>query len=152
MPGLIETAIPKPDKFLAAGSTGYDPNLGVVNNATDTVGGQLDTILNKDNPYITRARASAAQEANSRGLLSSTMGAQAGETAAITAALPIAQQDASTFSNQRLTNQAATNTASQFGAAASNAADLTNAAAGNQFGLIGTNTGAQTELIRAQGE
>lgn len=135
-----------------AKSFGYDPAMGKVDAATDTVQGQLAAILEKDNPYITRARASAAQAANSRGLINSTMGAQAGEAAAIDAALPIASQDAGIFSTQRLTNQAAENTAGQFEAGAANTAGQFNTGQFNQFGLIGSQMGAQKELIGATGE
>lgn len=128
MAGLIDQALPamedktftEPGKISQAGATGYDPNLGVVNLETDSVSGQLDKILSKDSPLVTRARAGAAQVANSRGLLNSTMAASAGEAAAIDTALPIAQQDASMFTQQRLANQQAGNTASQFGADAAN--------------------------------
>ena len=69
---------------------------------------------------MTRARAGAMQSANSRGLLNSSMAAGAGEAAVIDAALPIAQQDANTFSQQRLANQQVSNAADQFGADAAN--------------------------------
>lgn len=57
---------------------------------------QLDSILSRDNPLMQKARARAAMAANRRGLLNSSMAVQAGESAAIDAALPLAQQDAST--------------------------------------------------------
>lgn len=76
----------------------------------ETVAGQMGGLLSQDNPYIKRARASALDYANSRGLANSSIAAGAGEAAAIDAALPIAQQDAGTFSNQALTNQNAQNT------------------------------------------
>jgi hypothetical protein len=60
-----------------------------------------------DSPYIDRARLSAMEYANSRGLLNSSMAAGAGEAAAIDAALPIAQSDASAYLSQRLANQTA---------------------------------------------
>lgn len=127
-------------------SFGYDPTLGTVNNSTDSVSGQLDAILGKDNPYVTRARAGAAADANSRGLLNSSMAAGAGESAAIGAALPIAQQDASTYSQQRLVNQGASNAASSFDANAANTAGQFNTGQTNQFGIIGANMGAQEQL------
>jgi len=88
---------------------GPGPTLGTVNTETDTVSGQLQNILSADNPYITRARASAASAANKRGLLNSSIAAGAGEGAAIDAALPIATADAGTYSAQRLANQSASN-------------------------------------------
>ena len=70
-----------------------------------TVQGQLGNILDSNSPLMQRARTRAAQEANKRGLLNSAMGVQAGEEAVLTAALPIAQQDAETYKTQALTNQ-----------------------------------------------
>jgi hypothetical protein len=141
----------------------YDATLGAVNPATDSVSGQMDTLLSKDNPYIERARAKAAEVANSRGLLNSSMAAGAGEAAAIDAALPIASQDAGTYSQQRLANQGASNTAGQFNAGAQNQFGL-QAAGGEiasrsaeqqarlQTGLIGTQTEAASRLAAQQGE
>lgn len=80
-----------------------------VNQPTDTVSGQLTTLLDKNSPYIQQARNMAARQANSRGLINSSIAAGAGEEAAINAALPIAQQDATTYLNQGQTNQAAEN-------------------------------------------
>jgi hypothetical protein len=132
MAGLISSGIStkKPEDFLASG---YDPSLRTVDPEKETVSGRLDAILGKDNPYITRARAGAAQTANSRGLLNSSIAAGAGEAAAIDAALPIAGADASTYGTAARENQAAKNTAGQF-----------NAGAQNQFGLQ-----AQSGLIQS---
>ena len=58
---------------------------------------QLTTLLSGDSPYIQRARTKAAEYSNSRGLLNSSIGAGAGEAAAIDAALPIAQGDANNY-------------------------------------------------------
>lgn len=58
---------------------------------------QLERLLTSDSPYVQRARTSAAEYAASRGLLNSTMGAQAGEAAAIDSALPVAQADAQSY-------------------------------------------------------
>ena len=69
---------------------------GVVNQKTDTVAGQMESLLGGDSKYIELARKRAQQYANSRGLINSTIAAQAGEDAAINAAMPIAQQDAQT--------------------------------------------------------
>ena len=91
----------------AAGQPGYDPSFGTVNRATDTVAGQMEGLLSQDSPFLTRARTSAAQAANARGLSNTSMAAGAGEAAAIDASLPIAAADAGTYSTQRLANQAA---------------------------------------------
>lgn len=68
-------------------------------NQNSTTSGQLNNLLAGDSPYIAQARARAAQQSNARGLINSTMGAQAGEAAAINAAMPIAQSDASAYFN-----------------------------------------------------
>ena len=92
----------------------------------ELVSNQLNNLLSKNNPYIQRARASAAEVGNSRGLLDSSITAGAGEAAAIDAAMPIAQQDAAVYSdrgqmreqgiiNSYARNQADTNTANLYG-------------------------------------
>lgn len=75
-----------------------DPNASVAQ--------QLNSLLSADNPYLQQARLRAEQEAASRGLRNSTLGVQAGEQAAIAAALPIAQQEAGQqFDLQKLSEQ-----------------------------------------------
>lgn len=64
-----------------------------------TVEERMTGLLNKENPYMQVARTGAAQVANSRGLLNSSIAAGAGEEAAIKSALPIAQQDAAYYQN-----------------------------------------------------
>ena len=66
-----------------------------VNHNISTVEGRMEGLLSSSSPYIKRARTGAKQQAASRGLLNSSIAAGAGEAAAIDAALPIAQQDAS---------------------------------------------------------
>ena len=78
----------------------YDPG------TTGTVAGQMEGILAKESPYLQAARERGEQYAHSRGLLSSSMAAGAAEKAAIEAALPIAQQDAATYSKAGLQQQA----------------------------------------------
>ena len=58
------------------------PSLRTLNPKTDTVAGQLEGLLASDSPLITSARTRAAQSANRRGLLNSSMAVQAGEQAA----------------------------------------------------------------------
>jgi hypothetical protein len=74
------------------------------------VSNNLTKLLASDNPYMTLARTKAKQYANSRGLLNSSMAAGAGERAAIESALPIAQQDASTFFTSERDNAGVQNT------------------------------------------
>lgn len=78
--------------------------------ADSKVSDQLNNLLDENSRYIQSARGRANQATNARGLINSSIGVGAGESAAINAALPIAQQDAQTsFSAQQL-NQNADNT------------------------------------------
>lgn len=77
-----------------------------------TVAGQIRELLDTGGPYLTQARERAKQAAGAAGLQNSSIATQAGEQAAIGAAFPIAAQDATTYTNQALTNQNAQN---QFG-------------------------------------
>ena len=105
------------------------PSLGNVSSDA-TVAGQMDKILSSNSPLLQRAKTRAAQAANSRGLLNSSMGVQAGEEAVLTTAMPMAQQDASTYANQGLVNQGAQN---QFSTAA-NKYNTDSAMSQQQFG------------------
>lgn len=63
----------------------------------DTVQGQLGSMLSDpNNPLMVQASTAGKQYANKRGMLDSSIGAGAAESAMISAATPIAQQDAST--------------------------------------------------------
>ena len=79
--------------------TTYSPGL------TGTVAGQLPGILSSGSPYMQAAELKGKQYASSRGLLNSSMGAEAAQKAAIEAALPIAQQDAQTYAQAGLLGQ-----------------------------------------------
>lgn len=125
----------------ASKSFGYTPDMGTVNLGTDTVSGQLDAILSKDNPLTARSNARVAEAYNSRGLINSSMATGAAEAARIDTALPIAQADASTFSAQRLTNQAASNTAAQ-----------SNANAANNFSLDAQQAKEKADLLQQSGK
>jgi hypothetical protein len=70
---------------------------------------QLNSVLAKNGPLMKRARENAAMATTERGLNNSSIGVQAGEEAAISSALPIAQQDASTHANMDITNLNAKN-------------------------------------------
>lgn len=92
--------------------------------ADQTVQGQLQNILADNSPIIQQARSQAQQQANSRGLLNTSLAATAGESAAIQNALPIAQADAQTFAKAAGYNADTSNTFTQKNA------DITNTAAG----------------------
>ncbi len=68
----------------------------------DTVEGRMSGILNSGSDYLKAARKAGERQAHSKGLLNSSMAVEAGETAAIKAALPIAQQDSQSIVNANL--------------------------------------------------
>ena len=122
--------------------------------ANSTVQGQLKNVLDSGSPLLDRAETKAKQGMNQRGLLNSTMALTAGQSALYDAALPIAQQDASTFADAgktnsqlqtqvSLANAGATNDASKFGADASNQASMQAAGFKQQSNL-------QTQDLAAQ--
>lgn len=168
MPGLIETNMGATKKKNALGQdifeatpVGYDPAQRTVDAATETVSGQLDRILSKGSPLLQGAQTRAAQAANRRGLINSSMAVEAGEKALIDTALPIAGADAGVYGTAARENMAAKNSAFQFGAGESNIASRFNADSANQIGrmgfgaelekgLIGARTGAEKELIGAR--
>lgn len=73
--------------------------------APETVAGQMTGLLEQDSPLMQRAAYQGQSYANKRGLLDSSIGAEASQAAMIDRALPIAQQDASTYERQALTDQ-----------------------------------------------
>src|SRR5258708_16656309 len=106
MAGLIATQMGTPTAAAAplrgtrmapanANATTYDPAQRTVDD-TQTVSGQLGKILGDDSDYIKINQTKAAEAANDRGIINSTIAAGAGRKAAIESALPIAQQDAAT--------------------------------------------------------
>lgn len=133
-------------------ATGYTPSQVTIDPAKQSVSGQLKAILSEGSPYLDRARASALETANSRGLINSTMAAQAGEAAAIDAALPIASADANIYNNAEFTNKAAENQASQFGAGASNTASLANAGAVSDIGKLQEQGSQQRQTLAQSGQ
>jgi len=75
----------------------------------ETVESRLNKLTKKDSLYMTNAREKAKRLSASRGLINTSMAAQAGAGAGIEAALPIAQADARTASEAAVTNQSAQN-------------------------------------------
>jgi hypothetical protein len=70
---------------------------------------QMNDILDENGAYVQRARAAGLAQANSRGLLNSSMAAGAAHGAAIDAAMPMAQQQAGAYTNVGDRNMAAEN-------------------------------------------
>jgi hypothetical protein len=109
--GIVSSALPQP----GTGMT-YTPETRQVNAPTETVQGQVNSILAKDSPLMQRARTLATQSMAQRGLVNSSMAQGAGTAAMIDRALPIAQQDANTYSGVSQDNMNARNRAVEFGA------------------------------------
>jgi len=98
-----------------------------------TVQGQLGTILDSGSPLLQQAETNAAQMANKRGLLNSSMAVSAGQQALVNTALPIAQQDASTQANAGQYNAEAANTTDRFNAGNANTTSQFNTGQTNQM-------------------
>ena len=77
---------------------------------------QLTNIVGGDSPYIRQARQMGLLESHARGNLNSSAAAGSAQAAAIRAALPLAQQDASTYGSAAANYANATNRAGEFGA------------------------------------
>ena len=130
----------------------------------ELVENRINNLLDSNNPYIQRARTSGLQFANQRGLLNSSIAAQASEEAAIARAGEIAAQDAATYANAALANQQAQNTAglqdaqlgtnvSMFNVGEDNTTNRFNAQSVNeagQFNAAAANQSIQNFLQREQ--
>lgn len=106
----------------------------------DLVSHHLNQLMSKDNDYRKRAENYGLQFANSRGLLNSSIAADAAYGAALDRMLPIAQQDASTYNTRALTDIASRNRAGEFNAGLLQQANLFNSGAENDaFRYAGDN-------------
>ena len=106
----------------AAGTSGYVPApYTVAPNAT--VASNLQSIIASGSPLMQQAEANARNQMNARGLINSTLGVTAGQSAVIGAATPIATADAATY------DRAATNTTNAQNTEAASTAAATNTAA-----------------------
>jgi len=93
------TSSPVSGTYTAKADNAYTPS-------TDTtVAGQMSGLLNKNSDYMRAATAGGEQSLLSKGLGNSTMAVEAGQTAAIKSALPIAQQDAGYMQSRGLAEQ-----------------------------------------------
>jgi hypothetical protein len=122
-------ADPKPVK---TGVTTLDQNAlarRTIDGNTETVRGQVNSLLDENSPFLQRARALGQRQAAERGLMNSSMAGTAGEAAAIDAALQIATPDASAYKSAGDYNTALSNQANMYNA------DALNAAATQQRGL-----------------
>lgn len=124
-----------PPGMYNAGEAGNNAYMGTVN-PNSLVANQMSGLLANGSPYMDQARLSGMNSAASRGLLNSSMAAGASQQAAIQSAMPIAQQDAATYSTQDLENQKYLNAilqqkmsdaTSRYGAASAAGASMYNA-------------------------
>ena len=96
-------------------------NLGTMKESTDwtvdpktqTVAGQLESVIAKDSPLLQQARTRATQAMNSRGLSNSTMAMGAADSALYDTALNIAAPDAQIYADAGKTNAAQRNAFAQ---------------------------------------
>jgi hypothetical protein len=84
----------------------------------------LNQMIAGDSEYMQQARHDGLTNANSRGLLNTSLSAEAAQSAAIRAAAPFAMQDAQSEFTAARDFANAQNRASEFGASASNVAEL----------------------------
>lgn len=117
---------------------------------------QLSQILDSNSPLMQRARTQGLQFANQRGLLNSSLAAQAAQTAMLDAAVPLAQQDARTFAEAAgqitdiegragLQDAALGTDVSKFNVSETNVTNRFNAESINQAGAFNANA-ANTSL------
>lgn len=106
-----------------------------------TVAGQLNTIVDPNNPLMVKAKARAQQQSADRGLINSSIAATAGESAMLDAAMPIAQADA-----------AARAKAAGYNVDIKNQTNVTNANAQNSADQFNTGQMNQQALQKAQQE
>lgn len=124
-----------------------------LNPKTDTVQGQLNTILqDPDSPLMVAARTRGEQYANRRGLLNSSLGAEAGNKAMIDSALNIATPDAATNANTALQNTAALNQGNQFNAQQGLLASQTNADNLMRTNMFNADTGLRAGMYNADNQ
>lgn len=144
-----------PSTYTAA-QLGAPTKLDVASN--QTVAGQLQGLLDPNNPLIQQARTHALQEANAHGLLNSSIAQTGADEAAYAAAIPIATTDAATYNNAagynanegnlfQQANVNSTNAAGQFNAGAANT--LTGQKLASDTSLGTANIGANTAITNA---
>jgi hypothetical protein len=83
----------------------YDPQTGVYTQEDASVASRIKGLLATTNPLVKQAQTLGQAATNKRGLLNSTMGAQAGVAAAYDKALAMATPDAATSAANNLSNQ-----------------------------------------------
>lgn len=104
-PGSTTGQTPQPTQQPGQASTNSIMSNGQWNVTPDqTVQGQLKGLLADNNPLVQIAKTQGLENAQERGLLNSSLGAEAGALAHYQYAMPIATQDATTYGNAARTN------------------------------------------------
>lgn len=104
----VQTAMPIPTSTAAqSASAGIPTPQASVNREVkteDTVAGNMSALMNENSDYMKINQAQAQRAMHARGMDDSSVGVGAVREAAITSALPIAQQDANTYSQASQSN------------------------------------------------
>lgn len=133
--------------------TGYDAAQGATAgwnvDPNQTVQGQVAGIIDSNSPLMQRAATRANEQMNARGLTNSSIAVGAGQSALYDAALPIAQQDASTNASAAKANQDATNSMTQFNTGATNTSKAFSAQAADQASQFDANAANQIATTNA---
>lgn len=95
--------------------------LRTIDKPTETVAGQINSIVAADSPVMQQARAGAMTAANDRGLLNSSIATSGAEDAVIRAATGIGTSDAGFYNEAANYNAAAKNQATMYNTQAQNA-------------------------------
>lgn len=151
---------PVADYNPALGDTGkttsqtYNPNEYAVPNE-GLVQTQIDNISKSGSPLMQQAERIGLEKAAARGMVNSSIGVTAAQDSVLSAALPIAQQDASAINTAAQRSTDARNDAAKFGADATNQAANLNAQLENSMNTTNANalntqlsTKAQAENVR----
>lgn len=102
----------------------------------ETMQGQIKGIMEEGNPLMDLRRSQADQAMAARGLYHSTAGVEAAERAMLESILPIASQDAATYSNQARINQEFLQDASNMNVETFNSEIVAKANQGRQMQLM----------------
>lgn len=139
------------------GATGYTATQGTAATTDENVSQAVDRITSENSPLMQRAASQAADTANDRGLLNTTMGVQAGQAAVMDLATQLAQGDVQVAESNAAEKNAMTianvqqaNAASQFHAAATNDAAQFAAAARNSVSQFNSQEAQQKAITAAQ--
>lgn len=142
------------DNAPAVGYNNVDPSTANLTQANfdenrGTVQGRLNQVLDPNSQLMQRAQYFANQQANSRGLLNSSMATSAAQAAMVDAGLQIAAPDAAAFNQFGLTNTAAANQAAQFNADQLNRVNTANASQQMEAGKINADNFVRTQQFNA---